>query len=361
MARLRVGGRYLGWRVAMTKPGVGVIGLGVGERHAHAYAADPRCRLTAICDRDPAKLAEVGARFPGVRRYARAEELIDDPEISVVSVASNDDDHFAQIERSLNSRKHVFAEKPLCSTEDELARLVGSWRKSGVRLTTNTLLRRSPRFVWLKAAIDAGELGRVYAIEADYVYGRLHKLTDGWRGKIPGYSVMLGGGIHLVDLATWIVGDRPVEAFAYGSGLASKGTSFDGNDQAMALLRFESGLIARVGANFAAVHPHFHRFLVYGTRGTFENAPEAPGAPARLWASRDPGVTPQAVSAPYPGLDKSVMIGGFLDAVTGAGEPDISEQECFATVAVCLAIDRATRTGSPVRIAYPPIDALEKS
>ncbi len=345
----------------MTKPGVGVIGLGVGERHAHAYAADPRCRLVAICDRDPQKLAAVGARLPGVRRYARAEELIEDREIGVVSVASNDDDHFAQIERSLVAGKHVFAEKPLCSTEDELARLFGLWRRSGVRLTTNTLLRRSPRFAWLKTAVEAGELGRVYAIEADYVYGRLHKLTDGWRGKIPGYSVMLGGGIHLVDLTTWIAGDRPVEAFAYGAGLASKGTSFDGNDQAMALLRFESGLIARVGANFAAVHPHFHRFLVYGTRATFENSPEAPGAPARLWTSRDPGATPQSVTAPYPGLDKSVLIGGFLDAVSGTGEPDISELECFATVAVCLAIDRAMRTGAPVRIAYPSTDVLEKA
>lgn len=343
----------------MTLPGVGVIGLGVGERHARAYASDPRCRLAAICDRDPARLAAVGAAFPAARCHARAEDLIDDPDVAVVSVASNDDDHFAQIARALAARKHVFAEKPLCTTQAELARLAELLRKAGVRLTTNTLLRRSPRFAWLKAAVDAGEFGRVYSIEADYVYGRLHKLTDGWRGRIPGYSVMLGGGIHVVDLAIWIAGERPVEAFAYGSGLASRGTTFDGIDQAAALLRFESGLIARVGANFAAVHPHFHRFLVYGTRATFENPPASPGAPARLWTSRDAGVPPRAVDAAYPGLEKSALIGGFLDAVAGRGEPDIAEDACFATLAACLAIDESIRTGRPARIAYPLTAAPE--
>lgn len=336
----------------MNAVGVGVVGLGVGERHARAYAADPRCRLVALCDRDEARLATVGAEFPAARRYVRAEDLIDDPAVGAVSVASNDDDHFAQIERALDAGKHVFAEKPLCLSRAELERLHTAWRRADVRLTTNTLLRRSPRFAWLKAAISAGEFGAVYAIEADYVYGRLHKLTDGWRGRIPNYSVVLGGAIHVVDLVLWIAGERPIEAFAYGSGLASRGTAFDGIDQAVALLRFQSGLIARVGANFAAVHPHHHRFVVYGTRATFDNAPGAPDAPGQLWRSRE-AAAPTAVTAAYPGLDKAVLIGGFLGAVAQGGALDIPETDCFATVAACLAIDESIRTGRPVPISYP--------
>lgn len=333
--------------------GVGVIGLGVGEQHALAFAAHPECRLVALCDRNPAKLAAVAERLPGTRLYSRAEDLIDDPEITVVSVASNDDDHYLQIIRALHRGKHVFCEKPLCLRADELRDIREAWRRSpGLRLSTNTILRRSPRFQWLKNAVADGQFGSIFCIEADYVYGRLKKLTDGWRGRIPGYSVMLGGGIHMVDLVLWITGQRPVEVVAYGSSLASRATSFKGNDLVLALLRFDSGLVAKIGANFASVHPHFHRFVVYGTQATFENTPDFPPVRARLWTSRDPQEQPQAVESAYPGVGKSELIRFFIDAVLGCGVPEVTEDELFAAVSVCLTIDRAVSEGRSIAVEY---------
>jgi predicted dehydrogenase len=195
-------------------------------------------------------------------------------------------------------------------------------------------------------------LGRVYCIEADYVYGRLSKLTEGWRGRIPGYSVMLGGGIHMVDLVLWITRERPVEVMAYGSGLASRGTTFSGNDLVLALLRFDSGLTVKVGANFASVHPHFHRVVVYGTEATFENSPEASSSPGRLWRSRDAQEPPIPVTAAYPGVGKGDFIPAFLDAVLGRGEPHVQEDELFAAVSVCLAIDQSVADRRPVAVEY---------
>ena len=52
----------------------------------------------------------------------------------------------------------------------------------------------------MRELIAAGELGELFHLEGDYDYGRRHKLTDGWRGRIPYYSVVLGGAIHMVDL-----------------------------------------------------------------------------------------------------------------------------------------------------------------
>ena len=52
----------------------------------------------------------------------------------------------------------------------------------------------------------AGDLGRVYYMEADYNYGRIHKIVDGWRGAIDYYSVFLGGAVHMVDLLLWLTG-----------------------------------------------------------------------------------------------------------------------------------------------------------
>lgn len=339
--------------MTVARLGVGVIGLGVGEQHARAFATHPDCSLEGICDRDTVRLACVADQIPVSRRYTDANQLIDDPKVAIVSIASNDDDHYLQVLRALRNQKHVFSEKPLCLSFDQLREIQNAWRRAGgVRLSTNTVLRCSPRFQWLRNAIRSGRLGTIYSIEADYVYGRLHKLTEGWRGKISGYSVMLGGGIHMVDLLLWLTGERPVEVTAYASGLASRQTAFQGNDTAMALLRFESGMLAKVGANFAAVHPHFHRLVVFGTAATFENAVEAPGAPGRLWISRDAAKSPQIVEAAYPHVGKGDLIPAFVDAIRGRGEPVVTEDEAFAAVWVCLAIDRSIHERAPVRVVY---------
>jgi predicted dehydrogenase len=329
--------------------GVGIIGLGVGAEHARAFADHPACRVAALCDRNPLRLDEIAARYPAANRHLRAEDLIDDPEVSIVSVASNDDDHHRQVVRALRAGKHVFAEKPLCLRPRELDEIRDAWRASkGLRLSTNTVLRRSPRFQWVKDAVAQGELGTLYLLEADYVYGRLHKLTEGWRGRIPGYSVTLGGGIHMVDLVLWIAGQRPVEAVACSSDLASRGTAYKGNDLTLALLRFDSGLLAKVGANFASVHPHYHRFLAYGTLGTFENGLDA----GRLWRSRASDAAPEPVDRPYPGVAKGALIPAFVDAVLGRGEPVVTEDEVFDAMAVCQAIDRAACERRAVAVEY---------
>jgi predicted dehydrogenase len=332
--------------------GVGVIGLGVGEQHARAFAAHPDCRLQAICDFDAAKLETVGARLPPARRYSRAEELIDDPDVQIVSIASNDDHHAAQILRALRLGKHVFCEKPLCLAESELREIVGAWRAAGgARLSTNTVLRRSPRFRWARAAIGEGRLGRVFCIEADYVYGRLQKLTSSWRGQIPGYSVMLGGGIHMIDLVLWLSGERPVEVFAHSSRLGSTGTGFDGVDLVLAQLRFESGMLARIGANFASVYAHHHRLVVHGSAGTFESLPAQVAPAAQLWTERDGGAPPTQIDE-TPKVAKGELIPAYVAAVLGRGEPDVSEREAFAAVSLCLAVEKSLAAGKPVAVEY---------
>jgi predicted dehydrogenase len=333
--------------------GVGVIGLGVGEQHALAFAANPHCRLVALCDADAGRLAQVARALSPAKTYQRAAELIDDPDVEIVSVASNDDDHAEHVVRALRLGKHVFAEKPLCLDRKSLDEIVSAWRNAkGARLSTNTVLRRSPRFRWLKGAIDAGKFGTLFCIEGDYLYGRLHKLATGWRGRIRDYSVVLGGGIHVVDLLLWLSGQRPVEVTAYGSKLGSVGSGFDGTDLVLALLTFESGLIAKIGANFAAHYQHFHRLTVYGTEATFENLPGPISASARVWKGRDDGVPPTAIDKPYPSVEKGALIPSFVDAVLGRGLPDVTESDVFACVAVCLAIDRSVAERRAVRVDY---------
>ena len=113
-------------------------------------------------------------------------------------------------------------------------------------------------------------MGRLFLLEGDYNYGRLHKLTDGG-GEQPFYSVVHGGAIHVIDLLLWLTGEQVIEATVLGNRIASADSKFKNHDMVVSLLRLESGAIAKVSANFGRVHPHFHAVNVYGTQATFQN------------------------------------------------------------------------------------------
>jgi len=325
----------------------GVIGLGVGERHIDGFRRAVGVDVVALCDMDPAKQAMARDRYPDCNVYARADELLDDPQIDVVAIASYDHHHASQIVRAFAAGKHVFSEKPLCVSEAELSTIrEAQIRRPGLRLSTNTVLRMSPRFRDLRDRIRRGELGRLFYAEADYNYGRLAKLKDGWRGQIPDYSVMLGGGVHMVDLLLWLSGRRVVEVVASGNKLCSEGYGFTTPDMVVAILRFDDGMLGKVSANFGCVYPHFHKLAVYGTEATFENGHDG----ASLYRSRDRDVPPDRIDTPYPGIEKGDLIPGFIDSIRGLARAEIEEDEVFATMEVCLAIDRSWREGVSVRV-----------
>jgi predicted dehydrogenase len=330
----------------------GIIGLGVGEQHIAGYRAHPEAEVVAVCDVDPGKLAMAAERYPELRRTADANELLRDPEIDVVSVASYDDAHFEQIRTALEHGKHVFAEKPLVLCERDAVELADRLRaRPELRLSTNLPLRLSPRFSRLRELIAAGDLGELFHVEGDYDYGRRHKLTDGWRGRIPYYSAMLGGGIHMVDLLTWMSGLRIVEVVAAeGNRIATAGTAFHHLDFVTALLRTDTGPLIKVNANLGCVSRHFHAVRIYGTAGTFVN-----GLPdGTLYRPAPPPAEAISVpiTEPYPGVAKGDLIESFITSILTGGPAGVTAQDAFASLSVCLAVERALADGGPVAVEY---------
>ena len=119
----------------------GVIGLGVGMRHAGVYAAHPGCELAAVCDTDPAKLARAREQFPDAATFADASAMLAHG-LDVVSVASYDDAHHEQILAAIECGSHVYAEKPLCQTRAQARDIHAALAASpGVRLSANMVLR----------------------------------------------------------------------------------------------------------------------------------------------------------------------------------------------------------------------------
>lgn len=325
---------------------VGIIGLGVGEAHIEGYTRHSACRVTTLCDCSEEKLRLAREKYPGIRVTRDARALLTDPDIHVVSIASYDDVHAEQILLALETEKHVFAEKPLCLLPEEARRIRASLRShTGTHLSSNLILRRVPRLVRLKEL--KARLGRIYLVEGDYNYGRIHKITEGWRGTINHYSVILGGAIHLIDLLLWLTEDRIIEVSAFGTKIATQGTPFRYNDSVAAILRFDGGAIGKMSANFACVMPHTHLLSLYGTEGSYLQSPQG----AYLYTSRESMKLPEQLEEPYS-VAKGELIPEFIESIVQGAPSPVTVDEIFAALSVGFAIDQSADEGKTVAVQY---------
>ena len=337
-------------RLVNGRLGVAVVGLGVGEQHAAAYLSDSRCRLKWVYDIDLLKAKDVASRL-GVEVVAENyEQILDDPAVHLVSIASYDDAHFEQVVGALNAGKHVFVEKPICQTLSELETIQESWSKYGgeLKLTSNLVLRQAPVYQWLKDKIGQRDFGELYAFDGDYLYGRLDKITGGWRKCVENYSVMSGGGVHLIDLMVWMTGQRPESVYALGNRICSAETAFRYNDYVTATFQFPSGFIARITANFGCVHRHQHVVKVFGTDATFIYD----DAGARLHTTREPSIPVERISLGTLPVSKGELIHPFVSAILQNEDINTHTQEIFDTIRICSAVESSLESGSVVPVEY---------
>jgi predicted dehydrogenase len=271
-----------------------------------------------------------------------------DESVDIVSIATFDDAHAGQVAEALRARKHVFVEKPLCRSREEVRTIKELCAASGGRrLASNLVLRAAPLYLWLRRSIAAGDLGTIYAFDGDYLYGRVHKLTEGWRKDVVDYSVLQGGGIHVIDLMLWLTGQRPTVVSAAGNRVCTAGTAFRYDDFAAATFGFESGLVGRITANFGCVHPHQHVVRIFGTEATFIYDDRG----ARLQRGRDGAHQAQVIDEPPLPATKGDLIPYFVDSIRHDAGPEGAQHE-FNVITVCLAADRALASGRQERVEY---------
>lgn len=328
----------------------GIIGLGVGEEHIGGYRRHPDCDVVALCDFSDEKLARARQKYPGIRVTRDARDILADPSIQIVSIATYDDVHADQVLQALQAGKHVFVEKPLCQTLDQLREIRDAWRDhaGSLKLGCNFVLREAPLYRWLRDQLREGAFGRIYALDGEYLYGRLHKITGGWRRDMPGYSVMQGGGIHLIDLMLWLTGERPLLAMAAGNRICTEGSGFLYNDYAASLMQSGSGMVSRITANFGCVHRHQHVLRIFGTGGTFLYDDAGP----RVYRSRDPEAPADPVGlSPFPAT-KGDLIPAFVDAVRNDKDISAETQMIFDGIVISLACDRALKSQCQEMIEY---------
>ena len=327
--------------------GIGIIGVGVGRRQAQGFRADDRVSHVALCDADPAKLAKAAEEVGTDDTTTQWRDLLLRDDIHVISVAAPDHLHAEMSVAALEAGKHVLCEKPMAMDLGEAREMVETVRRTGLKLMVNNVLRFYARFRHVKQMVAAGELGRIYAAEGDYIHNTLHLIRTGWRGPHR-RSVTTGGGVHMLDLLRWIVGEIE-EAMCYSTYGVLTPEEAKSPDCMLSVLRFRDGAIAKSMTNMAAQRPALHNLVLYGTKGVFVN-----GKPDGVLYRGD-GSEAEPVTAVYGPADassgyKGVGVTHLLDCIESDESPLVDVMEGARTIAVCDAIYESFTTGKPAKV-----------
>jgi predicted dehydrogenase len=239
---------------------VGVAGLGYwGPNLARNFAAIPGCELRWLCDASEEARARAAQTFPGVSFAHDLEELLADPELDAVVLATPVPSHAALAVRVAQAGKHCFVEKPLATTTADAERAVAAAESAGKVLMVGHLLEYHPAVDSLKALLEGGELGELY-----YVYGNRQNL-----GKLRADENALWSlGAHDISVILRLIDEEPEECVAHGRSYVREGVE----DVVFCYLRFPSGAVAHLHLSWLDPHKE-RRLTVVGARrmATFDD------------------------------------------------------------------------------------------
>jgi predicted dehydrogenase len=296
---------------------VGQVGLGPwGTNLARNF--NELAHLKWLCDLDPDRGAGLGNRFPSTRFTQRLEDVLGDPEVDAVVIATPVPTHAALAKQALQMRKHVFVEKPMALTAteaEELAELAAAQERV---LMPGHLLLYHPGVVKLKQLVDTGELGDVL-----YVYGNRQNL-----GTIRGdESALWSLGVHDLSVILHLLGEEPVELSARGESFLKEGVE----DVVFCYMRFPSGKAAHMHLSWLDPHK-MRRMTVVGTRRmavfddmeldrkvtVYDSAAEQSLGSYGEWRTRSGDIHSPRIANDEP---LRLEAARFLSLVGGAGDP----------------------------------------
>jgi predicted dehydrogenase len=197
--------------------------------------------LRWLCDLSPDLLSEASARYPNARATTSFEEMLADPELDAIVIATPVVTHYELTKQALLAGKHVFVEKPQAQSSAEAEELVALAEQGGLVLMPGYLLLYHPALAMLKRLVDDGELGDVL-----YLYGNRQNLGQIRRDENALWSI----GSQDLSMILHLVGEEPVEAWARGESFLQPGIE----DVVFCYLRFPSGVVAHMHVSWLDPH-----------------------------------------------------------------------------------------------------------
>src|ERR1700733_10621587 len=201
----------------------------------------------------------------GVPAAASMQAILSDPEIKGVILTVPNEQHLPMAREVAKAGKHVYTEKPIASTLEDGLDIAALQQKYGITVTVGHSARLMAGIRKIREAIDAGELGRVAFIEANFSNERALELTPKtWRwykDRAPG-GPLSQLAIHQFDVLRYLGGEI-VEAGSMASKLSPVGAEVD--DQSMTFVKFSDGKIGYVGSCWTS--PGIFSVRVFGSKG----------------------------------------------------------------------------------------------
>lgn len=341
----------------MTQKGFAVVGAGLwGSQHARVLKTLPEARFVAVCDTDAARAEAVRAQYGAERAYTDLAQMLADPEISAVTVATPDFAHSAIILAALAAGKHVMSEKPLATDLAETERVVAAAAASGQLLMLDFHNRVNPAVAALQETVARGDLGRIihgHLRLSNTTFVPLEMLN--WAGNS---SALWFLGSHAVDALRFVTGDEVVAVQAARRDGFLKGRGVATADVHLAILHLASGGVVTLENSWVLPpdSPMVFDFKLelVGERGSVQVA------------TADNGAFRQFIGQGLRGADLfggtpagAGRIGGFVyeaiarfvDAVVSGGPLLATAADGLAATRILTAIEQAAASGGTVQLS----------
>lgn len=296
--------------------------------------------FVAAVTRDPSAKRPLADRF-GLRLTDSFADVLADPAIDAVVLATPHSQHAAEIAAAAKAGKHVFAEKPFTLTRADAEAAIAACRAAGITLQVGFNRRHAPAYIEMTKRIAAGGIGSVRHIEGHFSGPASYQTEPGnWRSnqrESPG-GAMTARGVHVLDSMVHIAG--PIASvFAFSERQQHE---IDVDDTTVCVMRFANGVTGTLATLHAA--SAVYRLHVFGAAGALEMRGDN-----ELLVSDLAGNTERMT---FEAVDKErAVLEAFADAVQAGEKFVIAPEEIVNTVAVTEAVVDSARSGKAVAIS----------
>ena len=343
--------------------GFGIVGCGmIANFHARAVA-DLRGAKVVACFDTLAASAQRLAAAVGCKPYDKLDEMLADPAVDVVTIATPSGAHLEPAIAAARAGKHVIVEKPLEITLRRCDQIIAACRKAGVVLSTIFPSRFHDSSLELKRAVEQGRFGRLTVGDAIVKWYRTQAYYDSgaWRGtwQLDGGGALMNQAIHSVDLLTWLMGPV-VEVRARTALLAHQRIAVE--DVALATVEFANGAVGIIEATTAAYPGYLKRIELHGSEGSaameeediirWDFAKKAARDKAILekMAGRRSGGGGAADPAAIGHHGHTRLFQNVLQAIQKGTTPLVDGPEGRRSIEIILAVYKAAETGRAIKL-----------
>ena len=296
--------------------------------------------VVSVCDFRQEALDAARRRYPGVHTTTELADILEDPTIEAVAIATPVSTHYDLAMAALRSGKHVFVEKPLAGSSADAEELIVEARSRDLVIMPGHTFLYSPPVNMIREMIDSGELGEIYFISASRVNLGLHQ---------PDVSVAWDLGPHDFSILQYWLGETPTDVTALSRGCIFPNTP----DVAFINLEFASGTIAHLELSWLAPSK-LRRTAIVGSKKMVVYD-DTSGEPVRVYNSgavpRDPSNfgeyhlmyrTGDIVSPQLDAVEPLLLeMQDFCAAIREGSEPRASAELGLEVVRLIEAVDRS--------------------